>query len=46
MSAQAYSVPGQTEERRKAFMEWKSIDLSYKLSLTRESNVNHYETGV
>ena len=33
MSPQRYSVPGQTEERRKAFLEWKSIDLSSKLSL-------------
>ena len=34
MSAQVYSVPGQTEGRRKAFLEWKSIDLSYELPLT------------
>ena len=34
MSAQVYSVPGQTEGRRKAFLEWKSIDLSHQLSLT------------
>ena len=33
MSAQVYFVPGQTEGRRKAFLEWKSIYLSYKLSL-------------
>ena len=25
MSAQVYSVPGQTEGRRKVFLEWKSI---------------------
>ena len=31
MTAQVYSVHGQTEGRRKAFLEWKSIDLSYKL---------------
>ena len=31
MSAQVCSVPGQTEGRGKAFLEWKSIDLSYKL---------------
>ena len=30
MIAQVYSVPGQTEEGRKAFLEWTSIDLSYK----------------
>ena len=29
MSVQVYSVPGQTEGKRKAFLEWKSIDLSY-----------------
>ena len=32
MSAQVYSVPGQTEGKRKIFFEWKSIDLSYELS--------------
>ena len=42
MSAQVYSVPGQTEERRKAFFKWKSIYLSYKLSLTCGGNVNYY----
>ena len=31
MSAQVYSVPGQTEGRSKAFLEWKSIDLSHRL---------------
>ena len=34
MSAQVYSVPDQVEGRTKAFLEWKSIDLSYNLSLT------------
>ena len=33
MSAQVYSVPGQTEESRKAFFERTSVDLSPKLSL-------------
>ena len=28
MSAQVYSVPGQTEERSKAFLEWKSMMLT------------------
>ena len=32
MSAQIYSITGQTESRRKAFLEWKTIDLSYKLT--------------
>ena len=44
MSAQVYSVPGQTEGRRKAFLEWKSIDLSYELSLTCGVNVNYYKS--
>ena len=44
MSAQVYSVPGQTEGRRKAFLEWKSIDFSYELSLTCGGNVNFYKS--
>ena len=44
MSAQIYSVPGQTEGRRKAFLEWTSIDLSSKLSLTCEGNVSYYKS--
>ena len=36
MSARVYSVPGQNEERRKAFLEWTNIDLS--------SNVNCYKS--
>ena len=43
MSVQVYSVPGQTEGRRKAFLEWTSIDLSSKLSLTCGGNVNYYK---
>ena len=31
MNAQVYSVLGQIEGRRKAFLEWKKIDLSYLL---------------
>ena len=34
MSVQVYSAPGQTEVSSVAFFEWKSIDLSYELSLT------------
>ena len=45
MSAQAYSVPGQTEGRRKAFLEWKSINVSYKLSPTCGGNVNYYKSA-
>ena len=38
---QAYSVPGQTEGEKKTFFEWKSIHLSYELSLTCGINVHH-----
>ena len=31
MTAQVYSVSSQTEGRRNPYLEWKSIDLSYKL---------------
>ena len=44
MSAQGYSVPGQTEGRSKTFLEWKSIDLSHELSLTCGGNVNYYKS--
>ena len=43
MSAQVYSVPGQTEGIRKEFLEWTSIDLSSKLSLICGDNVNYYK---
>ena len=39
-----YSAPGQAERRRKTFLEWKRIDLSYKLSLTCGGNVNYYKS--
>ena len=41
MSAKIYSVPGQTEVRRKPF--W-SLDVSCKLSLTCGGNVNYYKS--
>ena len=44
MSSQVYSVPGQTEERRKTFSEWTSIDLSSKLSFTCGGNFNYYKS--
>ena len=44
MSAQVYSVPRQTEGRRKTFLEWTSIDLSSELSLTCGGNVNYYKS--
>ena len=43
MSANVNYIPGQTEGRRKVFLERKSIDLSYKLSLICGGNVNHYK---
>ena len=44
MSAQVYSASGQTEGIRKALWKWKSIDLSYKLSLTCGGNVSYYKS--
>ena len=44
MSVQVYSIPCQTEGRTKNFSEWKSIDLSYELSLTYRGNVNYYKS--
>ena len=43
MSAHVYSVLGQNEWRRKAFLDWKSISVSSKLSLTCGSNINYYK---
>ena len=45
MSGQVYSVPDQTEGRRKAFFEWEGIGLSSKLSLTCGGNVNYYKSA-
>ena len=42
MSLQAYSVPEQTDGRRKVSLEWKSIDVSYALSITYGDTVNYY----
>ena len=44
MSAQVYFVPGKTEARRKAFLEWKIIDLFHELSLTCGGNVSYYKS--
>ena len=44
MSARVYSVTGQTEARRRAFLECTSIDLSSKPSLTCGVNVNYYKS--
>ena len=46
MSAQVYSVPGQTEGRSKHFLERKSINLSDELSLTCGGNVNYFYKSV
>ena len=43
MRSRVYSVPGQTEGRKKAVLEWKSIDFSSKLSLVCGGNVNYYK---
>ena len=40
-SPQVYSVPGQAEGRKKAFLELTSIDLFSKLSITCGGNVNY-----
>ena len=45
MSAPVYSVPGQTEGKKKAFLEWTNINLSSKLFLTCGGNVNYYRSG-
>ena len=44
MSAQVYSVIGQTEGRRKVLLESKNLDLSYELSFTCGGNVNYYKS--
>ena len=44
MSAQVYSVPVQNGGRSKAFLEWKSINLSHELSLTGGGNVNCHKS--
>ena len=43
MSAQVYFLLGQTKGIRKVFLNWKSIDLSSKLSLTCGGNINYYK---
>ena len=43
MRPQVYFVPGETERRKKVFLERKSIGLSYELSLTCARNVNYYK---
>ena len=44
MSPKVYSVPGQTEEKRKTFFERKRIDLFYELSLKCGVNINYYKS--
>ena len=44
MSVQVYCAPGQTEAKRRAFSEWKSIDISFELSLAWGVNVNYYKS--
>ena len=40
-----FQMSVQTEGKRIAFLEWESIDLSYKLSVTCGGNVNYYKNG-
>ena len=44
MSTQVYSVPGQTEERRKVILKLENMDFSSKLSFAYEGNVNYYKS--
>ena len=41
MSGQVYSVPGQTQGKRKVFLEWTSIDLFSKQCPTRGGNLTN-----
>ena len=45
MSAQVYSVPGQTKGRKKAFLEWEKA-YSYPINYLwgGEDNVNYYKS--
>ena len=43
MRSRVYPVPGQTEGRKKAVLELKSIDFFSKLSLACGGNVNYYK---
>ena len=42
MNAQVYSVPGQTERRKKAFLEWENA----VLPLGGGGNVNYYKSTI
>ena len=44
MSAKVCFVPGQTEGSTETLLELTTIDLSSKLSLTCEGNVNYYKS--
>ena len=44
MNAQVYSALGTTDGRRKSYLEWNSIELSYKVSLTCGGNAKYYES--
>ena len=44
MSVQVYSLPVHTEGRSKAFLEWTSIDLYSKVSLSCGGNDHYYES--
>ena len=44
MSDQVYLFLTKLKGKRKAFFEWKSIDLSFELSLTCGVNVTYYKS--
>ena len=44
MSGQEFSVTGETEVERRAFIEWKSTNLSSKPFFTCGCNVNYYKS--
>ena len=41
MNAQVYSVPGQTEGKRKPFFKWKSISSTCGVNVNYYKNVHH-----
>ena len=44
MSTRVHSVPGQTEGRKKTFLDRTTIDSSSKLSHTCGGNVNYHKS--
>ena len=46
MNALVYSVPSQTEGKRKTFFEWKSIDIPSELSVTCGVNIDYIKVFI